>query len=234
MRHVTTLSLIRYTGLRQKSWAFAQMGLAPTLLSKVSGLSFGRLMGSGGGNGFSLAPNFGVYAWLGHWEDRDAAEDFFAHHDWWQEVRQRQDESATFFMLPTMTHGVWGGERPFTPDPEAYDPASPVAVITRATIRTRKLPDFWRYVPQTSASVEEHADRVLSVGIGEYPIFMQATFSIWRSGKSMQDFAYRSKHHKQVVRLTRDRKWYKEEMFTRFSLLEARGKWNGQLATELC
>jgi hypothetical protein len=137
-------------------------------------------------------------------------------------------------MQPTMTHGVWGGERPFSPAPEAYDPAQPVAVITRATIRTRKLPDFWRYVPRTSASVDEHTDRLLSVGIGEYPIFMQATFSIWRSGKAMQDFAYRSQHHKEVVRLTRERQWYKEEMFTRFSILEARGNWNGQQATELC
>jgi hypothetical protein len=234
MTTVTSLSLIRYSGFRQKGWAFSQMGLAPAHLGKTRGLRFGRLMGSGAGNGFSLAPSFGVYAWLGHWDNREAAEDFFTHNSWWQEVRHRRSEGATFYLQPTMTHGLWGGERPFSPDPDAYDPSKPVAVITRATIHTRKLPDFWRYVPQTSASVDQASDRLLSVGIGEYPIFMQATFSIWRSGKSMQEFAYRSQHHKEVVRLTRERQWYKEEMFTRFAILEAKGSWNGQAATELC
>jgi len=126
-----------------------------------------------------------------------------------------------------MTHGAWGGGNPFTANREAYDPAAPVAVITRATIRTRKLPDFWRYVPKTSASVYEHPERLLSIGIGEYPIFMQATFSIWRSGKAMQEFAYRSESHKEVVKLTRERDWYKEEMFTRFSILGVEGSWEG-------
>ena len=54
---------------------------------------------------------------------------------------------------------------------------------------------------------------------------MQATFSLWKSGKSMQEFAYHSKYHKEVVRLTRERKWYKEELFARFAVLETAGSW---------
>lgn len=229
---ITTLTLLRFDGLANKAWAFTQMGRMTgwpleNPLMDVPGLRFGRLLGSGGGNGFAIRPNFGVYAWLGHWDDRASADDFHRSHPWFQKTKHRTSGRATFFLRPTMTHGEWGGQKPFTPAPEAYDPAGPVAVITRATIRTRKLPDFWRYVPKTSASIYDQPARLLSVGVGEYPIFMQATFSVWTSGKAMQDFAYKSDHHKEAVKLTRERNWYKEEMFTRFQVLEMEGEWEG-------
>ncbi|MEM9929245.1 MAG: hypothetical protein AAF840_05475 [Bacteroidota bacterium] len=239
MSAITTVTLFRYTSVRNKAWAFTQMGRMldwplANPLAGTAGLRFGRLMGSGANNGFGLRPNFGVYALLGHWEDRAAAEQFFASHPWLQQTQHRTCDLATFFLLPTMTHGEWGGQRPFIPNPDAYDPNLPVAVITRATIRTRKLLDFWRYVPSTSAAVYEHQERKLSIGVGEYPVFMQATFSLWTSGKAMQQFAYRSGLHKEVVRLTRERQWYKEEMFTRFTVLEAQGTWEGRPAANLC
>lgn len=229
---ITTLTLFRFSGLTNKAWAFAQMGRMTgwplaNPLADVAGLRFGRLLGSGGGNGFALRPNFGVYAFLGHWDDRAAADAFLSSHPWLLAAKHRTRERATFYLKPTMTHGEWGGRKPFTPEPDAYNPAGPVAVITRATIRTRKLPDFWRYVPKTSASIYDQPARLLSLGVGEYPVFMQATFSLWTSGKAMQDFAYRSEHHKEVVKLTRERNWYKEEMFTRFQVLEVDGQWEG-------
>ena len=229
---LTSLALFNFAGTRDRAWIFTQMGRMTgwplrNPLGKVDGLRFGRLMGSGGGNGFALRPNLGVYAWLGHWESPEAAAAFHDHHPWYQELNRRSTRRVRFDLLPTMTHGEWAGQRPFDPDPDAYDPSGPVAVITRATIRTRKLPDFWRYVPRTSASVYDHPDRLLSIGIGEYPVFMQATFSVWRSGKAMQDFAYRSGHHKKVVQFTRERNWYKEEMFTRFQVLGTEGEWGG-------
>ncbi|MEM7573165.1 MAG: hypothetical protein AAF433_09705 [Bacteroidota bacterium] len=227
-----SLSLWRYTQLPAKWWAFTQMGLAPRKLAKAPGLHFGRLMGSGGGNGFSLRPNWGVYAYLGVWEDEAAARTFWAEHEWPQQAASKASEQLHFWLRPVTSHGAWGGSNPFTRNGALgdYDPQLPTAVLTRATIRTRKLPDFWRYVPQTSASVYDHPDRLLSLGVGEYPLFMQATFSLWRSGRAMQDFAYRSEHHKQVVQLTRERNWYKEEMFTRFQLIGQEGSW-GNLKT---
>ncbi len=239
MPPITTVTLLRYDNLRDKAWAFTQLGRMlgwplANPLAGTAGLRFGRLLGSGGGNGFGLNPNFGVYAFLGHWDERPAADHFFANHPWFQKNLARTCDRATFYLLPTMTHGEWGGEKPFTPEPAAYDPTQPVAVITRATIRTRKLLDFWRYVPQTSASIYDQPDRKLSIGVGEYPIFMQATFSLWTSGRAMQNFAYRSDHHKEVVKLTRERNWYKEEMFTRFAVLEANGTWEGKPAANLC
>lgn len=197
------------------------MGLAVGKLSQVPGLTFGRLMGSGGGNGFALSPNFGLYAWLGCWESKAAAEAFFAEHPWWKKAEARAHQIDTHYLQPTMAHGAWGGQNPFQIH-QQYDPSKPIAVITRATIRTRKLFDFWRYVPRTSASIYDHPARKFSVGIGEYPIFMQATFSLWESGKAMQAFAYQSKFHKEVVKLTRERNWYKEELFARFEVVDHR------------
>ncbi|MEL6142827.1 MAG: hypothetical protein AAFU67_14550, partial [Bacteroidota bacterium] len=203
---MTTVSLIRYQKFTSQWWAFTQMGLAPRHLAQTEGLQFGRLMGSGGNDGFSIRPNFKVYAWLACWENKQAADTFFTHHAWWQKAKSRSVEQITFFLQPTMAHGKWEGQNPFG-KPTTYDPRQPTAVLTRATIRTRKLPEFWRWVPKTSASIHDHPARLMSIGIGEYPIFMQATFSLWESGKAMQEFAYHSKYHKEVVRLTRERKW---------------------------
>jgi len=232
MGQITTVTLLRYQGLRNRAWIFTQMGLMPGFpfpspLAGTEGLRFGRLLGSGAGNGFGLKPNLGVYAFVGHWTDRAAADRFFTTHPWWKNNERHLAETTTFYLEATMTHGEWAGQKPFTPQPGKHDPAAPVAVITRATIRTRKLPDFWRYVPQTSASVYDHPERKLSIGVGEYPVFMQATFSLWTSGTAMRNFAYKSEHHAEVVRLTRERDWYKEEMFTRFRILEVQGEWSG-------
>lgn len=225
-QQAVTLSLLQFDGWADRWWMFTQMGLAYGSLAAAEGLQFGRLLGSGGGNGFAIRPNFGVYAWLGVWKDAQAAAHFFEQHPWWQQALGRSKQQATLWLAPTMVHGQWAGQQPFDIN-QVYDPKQPTAVITRATIRTRKLLDFWRYVPQTSASVHKQPDRLLSIGIGEYPIFMQATFSLWRSGKAMQDFAYQQQDHREVVRLTRERDWYKEEMFARFSLLKTEGKWTG-------
>lgn len=219
----TTVTLFRFPTAFGRWWIFTQMGrVSLGMFPKVAGLSFGRLMGSGGGNGFGLWPNFGTYAWVGQWENKAAAQ-AFEQSAWFCRARELSENITTFHLAPTMAHGEWEGQQPF-PLNTPYDPQLPVAVITRATIRTSKLPDFWRYVPRTSRSVYDHSARLLSIGIGEYPVFMQATFSYWTSGKAMQDFAYRSDYHKEVVQLTRERDWYKEELFVRFTVLEIDGE----------
>ena len=223
----TTLTLIRYAGLNNKLWALAQMGPTRLLLRSAPGIRFARLLGSGGGNGFSLRPNFSVFAWLGHWESRKDAVQFFHKNVWYQEVTERSVEQMTVHLSATMSHGKWNGSNPFTPDPKAYDPAAPVAVITRATINPWRLREFWSHVPDAANSLDDYPERLLSVGVGEFPVFMQATFSIWANGKAMQDFAYKSRYHREVVKLTRKRGWHTEELFTRFNIIDIDGSWEG-------
>lgn len=224
---VVTMSLLRYEGWRSRWWAFTQMGLGPGRFAKVKGLQTVKMLGSGAGNGFSIWPNFGVYGLLGIWVNETAAQNFFRENSWWRSASQYSEERYTIFMKNTMAHGEWGGEKPFTPA-ASFDPAAPIAVITRATIYPKYLWRFWRFVPKVSASVDNKPGRLLSVGVGEWPLFMQATFSVWESGLQMMDYAYKSPFHREVVQKTRELGWYKEELFARFLPYASRGSWEGQ------
>ena len=57
-------------------------------------------------------------------------------------------------------------------------------------------------------------------GIGELPFIQQATISIWNSLDDVLNFAYNSKKHADIIKKTRKEKWYKEELFSRFIILE--------------
>ena len=104
---LVSMSLWRYAKHSTKWWAFTQMGLIPAKLAKTNGLRFGRLMGSGGGNGFSLRPNWGVYAYLGVWEDEAAARSFLYEHPWTQQAASKAEEQMHFWLRPVATHGAW-------------------------------------------------------------------------------------------------------------------------------
>lgn len=220
------MSLLRYEGVANRWWAFQQMGLSPFLFQDVPGLKMSKLMGSGGGNGFSIRPNLGAYALLMLWESEAAAQQFFTNNPWWQRAIQHNSQHHTTYMRTIMAHGQWAGKNPFDAA-VPFDAEQPVAVITRATIKLRHLVGFWRYVPRVSAQAKDRPGQMLSIGIGEWPLFMQATFSIWSSANAMMDYAYRHPYHKEVVQKTRELGWYKEELFARFQVIGTTGTWEG-------
>ena len=74
MAGLTTITFFKFH--KNKFWAFSQMALLPRKIKKIEGLRFFKLMGTGGGNGFSLKPDFSTYAFLGVWESEIAAENF--------------------------------------------------------------------------------------------------------------------------------------------------------------
>ena len=214
-----TFTLFHFQGVRNRLWAFSQMGLQPFRVGVADGLTFAKMLGTGGGNGFSIRPNFGAYAWLAAWDTEGSARDFFSTNPIFQATKSHSSEQFTVFLRPTAAHGTWNGVQPFQPNAD-FDAEKPVAVLTRARIRTRLLHRFWQYVPQTSRSIEDFAERTFSIGVGELPLIEQATFSLWTSGKAMKDFAYKSPHHAEVVRKTRELGWYSEELFARFMVIE--------------
>jgi hypothetical protein len=162
------------------------------------------------------------------WESEAAAQDFFGQHELWQQYQARTQEIWTAQLAPLKAHGLWDGANPFGYEPEHASAAGPVAVLTRASIRWHKTPRFWRYVAPTSATVAHAPGVQAAIGLGELPVVRQATFSLWESAQAMQDYAYRSEKHKEVIRLTRQEKWYGEELFARFQVLTTEGTWDGR------
>jgi hypothetical protein len=52
---------------------------------------------------------------------------------------------------------------------------------------------------------------------------MQATYSLWKTGDAMMDYAYKNDKHAAMVKKTRELGWYSEELFARFHPFEVRG-----------
>lgn len=222
--NVVTFTLLRFEKLSHKWWAFAQMGRSKELFQNIDGLTFSKMVGSGAGNGFSIFPNFGVYALLAVWENEAKADAFFNKHPTFQSFKAKTSEICHFFNKTAMTHGTWDAKAPFVINSDLSNDL-PLAVLTRATIKWRYLVYFWKFVPRTSRSVYDYAGRLFSIGIGELPLIQQATFSLWENAKKMTDFAYKSKFHSEVVQKTRKLGWYQEELFARFHPYRVEGAW---------
>ena len=222
MEGLTTITFFKFR--KNKCWAFAQMGLIPSKLQQKSGLRFFKLMGTGGGNGFSLWPDFGTYAFLGVWDNQKSADDFLSSNDIIKTYYQKASSIRTIKMLPVKSHGLWSGQIPFLEHKiQAYNSKQPVAVITRATLRPSRLFSFWRSVPSASAAIENAEGVQYFKGIGEWPFVQQATISLWDSFEAVKQFAYRDKTHTSIIKKTRSQHWYSEDLFARFRVLSDTG-----------
>ena len=227
---LTTLTLITLRpGASVARWALGQMATAPPRLRRVAGLRFCQLLGSGAANGFGFWPNLRRYGLLATWADAADAAAFFAGHPVWAAYQQRSTETWTAELAPLQAHGAWNGTNPFGETTGPPAPAEgPVAVLTRASIRLRRAPRFWRYVEPTSRALAGTEGLRLAIGLGELPLVRQATVSIWESVAAMQQYAYRDARHREVIQLTRREGWYSEELFARFRVLSSQGTVDGQ------
>jgi heme-degrading monooxygenase HmoA len=214
---ITTVAIYQFDQF--KYWAFKQMQLGYRRLAQVKGLQFHKILGTGAGNGFSIYPNFGQYAMLCVWDNEESARLFFKE-DSYQGLYQNRSAGRQVYLLRSVHgHGIWDGAVPFDYLPPIDQP-SQCAVVTRATISFRRLFEFWKSVPSVSKSIENQPGLQLSVGIGEWPLVQQATFSVWNSLEDMKAYAYKSRLHKEVIAKTRDRQWYSEELFARFQIVD--------------
>ena len=226
-KSITTLTLF---GLKPGNlrWGLAQMGTLPLKLKTVPGLKFYKMLGSGQDLGFSLKPNFNRYGLLSVWENKSAAQTFFASNLPFSEYLQHTNEHWTVWLQPIQVHGLWDGINPFSEAGATLKTDGPIAALTRATIHLQALPSFWKHVPQTSQALKEATGLLCSIGLGELPFIRQATFSIWENAEALKNYAYINAHHKEVIRRTREENWYKEELFARFVPLKSEGLWNAR------
>jgi len=203
-------------------WAFKQMRLAHQHLTNTPGLLFYKLLGSGAGEGFSIRPDFKVYALLQKWESQEAC-DKAQHRNWFKELSSYKDGEYHFQLEPYLSKGSWSGLQPF--DSQDIQAGPLMAVLTRARIKFHMLVPFWLAVPEVSKVISSQKSLLFQKGVGEWPLIEQATFSIWDQEMAMKDFAYRQKAHAEVVKKTRQLNWYSEEQFTRFKIVSAKGNW---------
>jgi len=224
---VVSLSVFRFSGARHRIWAFSQMGLARRALRAIPDIGFAKQFGSGGKESFHPYPNLGVYGILAVWPGLEIARQRIEQAAVLRAYRAHASETFSVFLAGVSVRGQWDGQSPFEAAAPPDTP-SPLAVLTRATIKPRHLWRFWRAAPNISAMTTKEPAMLFKIGLGEVPWLHQVTFSIWTDSQAMTDFAYKSGYHREAVRLKRQEGWFSEELFARFRVLAAEGRWQGR------
>ena len=206
--------------------ALAHMATDRARLRRVPGLRFSKLLGTGSGRTFTVRDadprRWGL---LAVWDDEAAAEpDENAVAAGW---RAFADEEWSARLRPLTARGLWSRREPFgRPAPTRWD--GPVAAVTRARLVTRKAVRFWSAVPPVSADLHRSPGLRMALGIGEAPLGLQGTFSVWESGAALNAFAYDRAPHAAVVARTAREGWYAEELFARLAVLSTSGTVDGE------
>lgn len=207
--------------------AFTAMARDRGPVRRQPGLRFAKLLGTGDGRTFTVRDaDLRHWALLATWDSAEAAERFEQS----AVIRRwdtRSHERLRVAMTPLTSKGEWSGQRPFG-DPEPVKHPGPVAAVTRARLRPGRAAAFWRSVPPVSARLRQSPGLLLALGIGEAPIGLQGTFSLWSSAADLRDFAHRTPEHTEVVARTHEVGWYSEELFARFAVVTASGSYAGQ------
>ncbi len=201
-------------------WAFKQMVESRKYFSGNDNLSFYKMLGTGGKGGF-IYPDFNVYSLLCVWKHPEMINDFINNSTHAKEIASKAKKRVDYIMEPIFSNGLWDNLNPFAVNNRrTTNKNNKVGVITRGKIRLSKQIDFWLNVSSTSNAIKNADGVEFYKGIGELPLLSQATFSVWKNHKSISDFAYKNKAHSDVIKKTRERKWYSEDLFARFEIID--------------
>ncbi len=228
-KQIVAISFFRFEGVFQKLWAFSQMGFARKKLKKIKQISFFKLFGSGIGEGFTPYPNTSVYAILSVWNNLGEAENNIEEREIYENYRTHSIENWTVFLSPISSKGYWDKTNPFKPNKNEFKKKDHMlAALTRATIKPKIMLKFWSKVPAISKVIGNDKNVLFKMGLGEIPWFHQVTFSIWPNAKTMADFARKDGPHAKAIKSVREGNWFSEELYARFEVKKATGKWCGK------
>ena len=224
---IVSFTLARYPKHASIS-QLAHLGLDRLSLSLTHGLHFWRLLGVGRGQVFDPHADLQRHAMFTVWNSYTALRCFEARSTVMKRIRERSEEAWTVHMYPVRWHGKWGGRDPFAGMTTAPAPEpGPWIILTRATLYPNKVRPFLQAVPAIAEQLLQQPDYIKSVGVGELPLIRQATLSIWRALPPITAFAYSQTPHRDVIKRTRQERWYSEELFARFRPVESYGTWDG-------
>ena len=196
------------------------MAINKIQLKRLSGVSFIKLLGTGKGESFTPRDadpfRWGILMTIDE-NQIDVLDKSFVVKGW-QKICISE---YRVILKPISSHGFWSGKQPFSLDKFEWN--GKIAAVTRARIVWRKNLIFWRAVPPVTESLHQSPGLLNAIGIGEAPIGLQGTFSIWKDAASLRDFAYKGQAHSEAIRATSANQWYSEELFARFAVIEERG-----------
>ena len=199
-------------------FALLAMAVDRFTLSRSKNVGFYKSLGTGKGETFTPADanslRWGLVAQV---HDLESFDQSLVVKRW----RTRSVEEFRAILEPISSHGKWAGKEPFVASSTNWD--GPVVAITRARIKWHQNFRFWSSVPPVTMSLKSAPGLISAIGIGEAPIGLQGTFSLWESAAAIREFAYKGAAHQKAIADTATYNWYSEELFARFAVKDVRG-----------
>ena len=200
--------------------AIVFMAINKIQLKRLPGISFIKMLGTGKGESFTPKDadptRWGILVTISENQISNLDKSFVIRS--WQKICKKE---YRVILKPISSHGFWSRKQPFSV--ENFDWSAKIAAVTRARIVWRKNVIFWRAVPPVTESLHQSPGLLNAIGIGEAPIGLQGTFSVWKDAASLRDFAYKGRAHSEAIKATSAQQWYSEELFARFAVIEERG-----------
>jgi hypothetical protein len=209
-----------FWSIKPKAIPFALLAMAVDrfTLSRSKNVGFYKSLGTGKGETFTPADanslRWGLVAQV---HDLESFDQSLVVKRW----RKNSVDEFRAVLEPISSHGKWAGKEPFVAT--AKDWTGPVAAITRARIKWHQNFRFWNSVPPVTMSLKSAPGLISAIGIGEAPIGLQGTFSLWESAAAIREFAYKGAAHQKAIADTATYNWYSEELFARFAVKDMRG-----------
>jgi hypothetical protein len=210
-----------------KWWGYGRFVFTRFSLRNIAGLQFFKMLGSGHQGGFGLKPSASKQGLFCVFDCLESASDFLDNSYLVASYREKSAEFLSVKLLPYSVKGTWAGQGLGIAADEAPT-GTPVAALTRASIKPSKARVFWSKQPASERSLLRAKGCLLASGVGEAPFFRQATFTVWESVAAMDAYA-RTGAHMEAIKASMSGAFFSESMFVRFVPIELRGIYNGKV-----
>jgi hypothetical protein len=217
----TDVTVIYFWKIKPSKVGFAllRMALDRGALRRIKGVSFAKMLGTGKGETFTPrdadANRWGALIVIDG-ANLEMLDNSRLINRW----RANSISEVRYLLDPISSHGLWAKVNPFAYASTQTD--GEVIAITRARIKWFQNFRFWRAVPPVTQSLHSSPGLINTIGIGEAPIGLQGTFSHWKTGADLRNFAYKGAAHQVVIAATERHQWYAEELFARFAVRDIR------------